>query len=65
MNDTTIKFERRELLAVDRCDRCSAAAKTRLVKLIDDEQLDIIFCDHHFRQHEPRLLIDEWWLQDA
>ena len=36
----------------DRCDRCSAAARTRALLPGGNE---LLFCGHHARQHEPRL----------
>jgi ribosomal protein S14 len=38
--------------ATDRCDRCGAQAHVR-VRLDGGSQL--MFCGHHFRQHEVRL----------
>lgn len=40
------------LTRLDRCDRCGAAAKTR-VTLRDGGEL--LFCGHHTRQHADRL----------
>jgi hypothetical protein len=40
------------LLATDRCDRCSAQAYVR-VTLAGGS--DLLFCAHHFREHEARL----------
>jgi hypothetical protein len=37
----------------DRCDRCSAAAQTRVMLRTGGE---LLFCDHHAREHAPRLL---------
>lgn len=39
------------LRACDRCDRCSAQARVRVVTKAGD--LD--FCKHHFEQHEAAL----------
>lgn len=44
---------RSELTASDRCDRCGAAAKTRAVLPSGGE---LLFCGHHARQHQTRLL---------
>lgn len=38
---------------LDRCDRCVAAAKVRAVFR---DRLELLFCAHHFRQHETRLV---------
>lgn len=64
MNDTKFKFENRKLLATDRCDSCSAAAKRRWVKIVDDKELELIFCNHHFLKVEPSMVAAGWWLQD-
>jgi hypothetical protein len=36
----------------DRCDRCRAAAQVRAVLPTGN---DLLFCQHHARQHAPRL----------
>jgi len=41
------------LTASDRCDRCGAAAMTRAVLPSGGE---LLFCGHHTRQHQGRLL---------
>ena len=40
------------LTALDRCDRCGAQAYVR-VRLAAGGEL--LFCGHHFREHEARL----------
>jgi len=40
------------LTAVDRCDRCSAAA----LVLIEVNELPLQFCGHHYHDHEPALM---------
>ena len=40
------------LTAVDRCDRCGAAAKVRAVLPAGGE---LLFCRHHYNSHEARL----------
>ncbi len=40
------------LLATDRCDRCGAQAYVRVVLAGGG---DLMFCAHHFREHEERL----------
>lgn len=37
------------LTALDRCDRCGAAAKARVALEIGEP---LMFCGHHFRQNE-------------
>ena len=41
-----------QLTALDRCDRCGAQAYVRVVLAAGG---DLLFCDHHFREHEARL----------
>jgi hypothetical protein len=36
----------------DRCDRCRAVAHVRAVLPAGN---DLLFCEHHARQHAPRL----------
>jgi hypothetical protein len=43
---------RPELTAADRCDRCGAAARVRAVLASGGE---LLFCQHHAREHESRL----------
>ena len=40
------------LLASDRCDRCGAQAYVRVVLA---SGTDLLFCGHHFREHEAKL----------
>ena len=40
------------LSAMDRCDRCGAQAYVRVVLNAGGE---LLFCAHHFREHESRL----------
>lgn len=40
------------LTALDRCDRCSAAARVRY----DLNGFDLQFCGHHDRENRPALL---------
>lgn len=41
------------LLAKDRCDRCNAAAKVRV--LMKDSTLELLFCGHHMKQNQEKL----------
>lgn len=43
---------RTPLTAADRCDRCGAKA---LVRVYLDGGSELLFCVHHFREHEVRL----------
>jgi hypothetical protein len=40
------------LTAIDRCDRCGAQAYVRVTLAAGGE---LLFCGHHFREHEARL----------
>jgi hypothetical protein len=40
------------LTALDRCDRCGAQAYVRVSLTAGGE---LLFCGHHFREHEARL----------
>ena len=40
------------LTALDRCDRCGAQAYVRVTLAAGG---DLLFCGHHFREHEARL----------
>ncbi|MFD8117021.1 DUF7455 domain-containing protein [Streptomyces microflavus] len=46
------------LTAVDRCDRCAAAAVYRVRKA--DLLLELDFCGHHFRDNAADLYADGW-----
>ena len=49
----TSTLTRPELTAADRCDRCGAAAQVRAVLPSGGE---LLFCGHHARQHNERLV---------
>ena len=49
---TTPTLTRPELTALDRCDRCGAAAQVRAVLGSGGE---LLFCGHHAREHEAKL----------
>ena len=42
----------RPMNALHRCDRCGAQA---YVRIILRSRQDLLFCAHHYRQHEPAL----------
>ncbi len=44
-----------DLTRADRCDRCSAQAFVRAV-LPSADGLELLFCGHHFRDHELKLI---------
>jgi len=49
---TSPTLTRPELTAVDRCDRCGAAAQVRAILSTGGE---LLFCGHHAREHETKL----------
>lgn len=54
MSNTALKT--RTLTKVDRCDRCTAQALVMVViPVAGSDDLDLVFCGHHFTQHEPKL----------
>ncbi len=44
-----------ELTHADRCDRCGAQAFVRAT-LPSVDGLDLLFCGHHYRDHELKLI---------
>lgn len=48
----TSTLTRPELTALDRCDRCGAAARVRAVLPSGGE---LLFCNHHAREHALKL----------
>jgi hypothetical protein len=48
----TTLLTRPELTAVDRCDRCGAAAQVRAILPSGGE---LLFCGHHAREHSAKL----------
>jgi hypothetical protein len=49
----TPTLTRPELSAADRCDRCGAAAQVRVILQSGGE---LLFCGHHARKHNARLI---------
>lgn len=66
MNDTieAVPEFHREILVADRCDRCSAQAFSRVVKVLDDKIVDLLLCGHHFAKAEKELNSTGWYIQD-
>jgi len=60
----TVEREYRELNLMDRCDRCSAQAFARAVKVIDDKSLELLFCGHHFKKTAYNLGLTGWLVQN-
>jgi hypothetical protein len=52
MNPTSALSSPASLTALDRCDRCGAAARVRAVLPSGGE---LLFCGHHARRHSVRL----------
>lgn len=44
-----------QLTRQDRCDRCGAQAFVKAT-LPSADGLELLFCGHHFRDHEPKLV---------
>jgi hypothetical protein len=45
-----------DLTVADRCDRCSARAYVLVgVLVLDSGEHELLFCAHHYRQHEAKL----------
>ena len=59
---TTTMLTRPELTRADRCDRCGAAAQVRAVLPSGGE---LLFCGHHARKHNERLVELEAQLQHS
>ncbi|WP_199431754.1 DUF7455 domain-containing protein [Qaidamihabitans albus] len=57
---TSPTLTRPELTAADRCDRCGAAAKVRVVLRSGGE---LLFCGHHSREYETKLKEQEASIQ--
>jgi hypothetical protein len=51
-NMTTTLSPSTPLTALDRCDRCGAQAYVRVTLSAGG---DLLFCGHHFREHEARI----------
>lgn len=49
-----------ELNAMDRCDRCGAQAYYRAHKAGLEP---LLFCNHHHREHEDKLLEQYWTIE--
>jgi len=60
----TVEREEYELNLMDRCDRCSAQAFARAVKIIDDKSLELLFCGHHFKKTAYELGLNGWDVQN-
>jgi hypothetical protein len=61
------EIEYQPLAVSDRCDQCGdcSQAFVRAVKLIDNKRHDLLFCGHHYREHEPKLVMDGWSIEDS
>ena len=46
------------LTVADRCDRCSARAYVLVGVLVpDSDDHELLFCAHHYQQHETQLML--------
>lgn len=50
-------MESREFVSAERCDRCSAPALREAYK---DDVGALLFCNHHYKQHEAALISTGW-----
>lgn len=57
-------LEYRELKNEDRCDRCPAQAFVRVTKSIEGNNLELLFCGHHFKSNGNQLGFSGWFIQD-
>lgn len=67
MNDLLDKEITHEPLKLaDRCDQCgeSSQAFVKAIKEFDGKQYDMLLCGHHYREHEPKLVAEGWYIQD-
>jgi len=60
------------LTAIDRCDACASGAERAYVRVIFSDATELLFCAHHFAEHEAAILfhapdeiIDERWQLEA
>ena len=51
----------REFLAIDRCDRCGAQARSAAT--IEGEPEELLFCRHHIREYHDALLDGGWTIE--
>lgn len=56
----TSTISTRDLLAVDRCDACSAAGRVRAVK----NGSELVFCAHHGRKNVKSLVEQGWFIDN-
>ncbi|MEI8080465.1 MAG: hypothetical protein WCI74_01285 [Actinomycetes bacterium] len=61
---TTTVTEASPLTAQDRCDRCVAAAVVRTVFIHSDGSRELLFCGHHFNEHEDKLVASGAMIND-
>jgi len=45
------------LTAADRCDRCSAPARVRVLFPLIGDGAELLFCGHHYQAHESALTV--------
>jgi hypothetical protein len=77
MNDTLVKDEaatsfHRPMILADRCDQCPNHCSQAFVRAVKtfvgydgvEKEHELLFCGHHYREHEPSLVMDGWLIQD-
>jgi hypothetical protein len=63
MTALTVDTRAAELTRQDRCDRCGAQAFVRAT-LPTADGMELLFCGHHFRAHELKLVAAGAAIQD-
>ncbi|WP_456823604.1 DUF7455 domain-containing protein [Cellulomonas sp. P5_E12] len=63
MTTATVDIATTELTRQDRCDRCGAQAFVKAT-LPSADGLELLFCGHHFRAHELKLVAAGATIQD-
>jgi hypothetical protein len=65
MNDLLVENEEsyRALTLSDRCDRCPNECSQAFVRVVKQSN-ELLFCGHHFHEHEPVLVAQGWLVQD-
>lgn len=56
----TASYADRVLTLLDRCDRCPAQA----FYLTVNESGELMWCYHHFHEHETRLRVESYFVHD-
>lgn len=49
-------IKERQLTALDQCDNKGCPSRAVTIAYMDMDDLELFFCGHHTRQHEPALV---------